>query len=93
MFFASIWLVAKICRYLTFSLPNLWQIFLPKFHCQIIGLENFGSQPSRSLVSRSNHGGLELEISDGLLILTGNVIVIVDQIHKCTTDFEDLMLI
>jgi hypothetical protein len=27
------------------------------------------------LVSRSNHGGLELEISDGVLILTGNVIV------------------
>jgi len=48
----------------------------------------------RGLVSRSNYGGLELEISDGPLILTGNVIV-----PNCGSNtqmhnrFEDLVLI
>jgi len=27
----AIWFATKICQHLTIGMPNLWQIFLPKF--------------------------------------------------------------
>jgi hypothetical protein len=46
---AAIWFATKIYQYLTIGMSNPWQIFLLKFWqlflCQILGKENFVSQP------------------------------------------------